>query len=112
MATRDFTPRVSYSKVTDPAQRERYTREIVEARRADLLDFLKIGEWFGFTTVTEANPTVRDGTAYGTAASGIRAADGALGAQGAWIVVDAAGSNRFPAREYQCSVKPSKLPHE
>jgi uncharacterized protein GlcG (DUF336 family) len=42
--------------------------------------------------------TVQDGTAYGTAASGIRAADGALGAQGAWIVVDAAGSDRFPAR--------------
>jgi uncharacterized protein GlcG (DUF336 family) len=41
---------------------------------------------------------VRDGTAFGTAASGIRAADGDLGAQGAWILVDAAGANRFPAR--------------
>jgi uncharacterized protein GlcG (DUF336 family) len=41
---------------------------------------------------------VAAGTAFGTPASGIRAADGELGASGAWVLVDSANANRFPAR--------------
>lgn len=40
----------------------------------------------------------RDGTAFGTAASGVRADRGAFAAQGGWILVDAADANRFPPR--------------
>jgi uncharacterized protein GlcG (DUF336 family) len=42
--------------------------------------------------------TVRAGTVYGAAASGVRADDGALAASGAWVVVDPSNSNRFPPR--------------
>ena len=42
---------------------------------------------------------VRDGVAYGTAASGVRPDDGAFAAAGGWILVDAANANRFPPRD-------------
>jgi uncharacterized protein GlcG (DUF336 family) len=38
------------------------------------------------------------GTAFGTAASGIRPADGGLAASGASVLVDSANANRFPAQ--------------
>lgn len=41
---------------------------------------------------------VNAGVAYGTAASGIRPDDGALAADGGWVLVDAANANRFPPR--------------
>jgi len=42
--------------------------------------------------------TVRRGTAFGSASSGIRADPGAFAAAGGWILVDEAGANRFPVR--------------
>ena len=42
--------------------------------------------------------SIRAGVAYGTAASGVRADDGAFAAQGGWIVVDGANANRYPPR--------------
>jgi uncharacterized protein GlcG (DUF336 family) len=41
---------------------------------------------------------IRAGTAFGSAASGIRADEGAFAASGGWILVDAANANRFPPR--------------
>jgi uncharacterized protein GlcG (DUF336 family) len=41
---------------------------------------------------------VRRGTAFGSAASGVRADGGALAAAGAWVLADAAGANRFAPR--------------
>ena len=41
---------------------------------------------------------VNAGVAYGTAASGIRPDDGALAADGGWVLVDAANANRFAPR--------------
>lgn len=45
-----------------------------------------------------ADSLPRDGTAFGTPASGIRPADGDLSELDAFILVDAANQNRFPAR--------------
>lgn len=42
---------------------------------------------------------LRAGVAYGTSASGVRAAGGSLAGGGAWILVDAADANRFPPRD-------------
>jgi len=42
---------------------------------------------------------VREGVAYGTDASGVKPGQGALASQGAWVVADASGANRFPARD-------------
>jgi uncharacterized protein GlcG (DUF336 family) len=41
---------------------------------------------------------VNGGTAYGTAASGVRPDDGAFAAAGGWVLVDAANRNRYPPR--------------
>ena len=46
-----------------------------------------------------AAATVRAGTAFGTAASGVRADAGALAVAGGWILVDAANANRYPPRD-------------
>jgi uncharacterized protein GlcG (DUF336 family) len=43
-----------------------------------------------------STPTIRAGTAFGTPASGIRAATGALATVGAHVLVDSANVNRFP----------------
>ena len=48
----------------------------------------------GYTT-----GALRAGTAFGTAASGVRADTGAFAASGGWILVDAANANRFPPKE-------------
>ena len=40
----------------------------------------------------------RDGVAFGSAASGVRADRGPFAAQGGWVLVDAADANRFPPR--------------
>ena len=48
----------------------------------------------GYTT-----GTIRAGTAFGSAASGVRADAGAFAAAGGWILVDAANANRYPARD-------------
>ena len=54
------------------------------------------GHWAAVAGYTDG--TVREGTAFGTAASGIRADAGAFASQGAWVLVDAANANRFPPR--------------
>ncbi|QJR15018.1 heme-binding protein [Usitatibacter palustris] len=43
--------------------------------------------------------SVGTGTAFGTAASGIRADSGVLGALGAYVLVDAANANRYPPQD-------------
>ncbi len=45
-----------------------------------------------------AAAAVRAGTAFGSDPSGVRADTGALASSGAWVLVDAAGGNRFPPR--------------
>ena len=43
--------------------------------------------------------TVRAGTAFGSAASGVRADTGAFAAAGGWVLVDSANANRYPPRD-------------
>lgn len=45
-----------------------------------------------------AAAAVRAGTAFGSDPSGVRVDTGALAPSGAWVLVDAAGGNRFPPR--------------
>ncbi len=42
---------------------------------------------------------IHAGTAFGSAASGVRADTGALASSGGWILVDAANNNRYPPRD-------------
>ena len=84
------------------------TLRFVDARQSDLRSQPALAPSFGSLSSTDGTllavpgyadtATITAGTAFRTAASGIRPAAGALAGTGAHVLVDAGNNNRFPAR--------------